>query len=226
MQNADLPFDLPPCVTRRQFMIQGAVASIAIVLAGCGLNNGPTAPGSVNLTINIADYPPLANVGGVAYVDANGNPLAVVRLNANAFNAFSRICPHQGGTIQHVAGRVHLSGARRPLRRHRTLGWRAADDESHELSGAIRLGCRLLDDRLTAPRRGQLTVVAVPSLAAPLDCRSVDTGVSRRGGDEWSGAVVWQRERTTQTSARDGPSDSRPASGDVGHDPGRRRSIE
>lgn len=104
MQNADLPFDLPPCVTRRQFMIQGAVASIAIVLAGCGLNNGPTAPGSVNLTINIADYPPLANVGGVAYVDANGNPLAVVRLDANAFDAFSRICPHQGGTINTSPG--------------------------------------------------------------------------------------------------------------------------
>src|SRR5665213_1957287 len=93
-----------PCVTRRQFMIQGAVTTVAIVLAGCGLSNGPTSPGSVNLTINIADYPPLANVGGVAYVDASGNPLAVVRLDASTFDTFSRIYPHQGGTINTSSG--------------------------------------------------------------------------------------------------------------------------
>lgn len=96
---------LLPCVTRRQFVIQGAVATVAIVLAGCGLSNdGPMAPGSVNLTINIADYPALANVGGVAYVDASGNPLAVVRLSTTTFDALSRICPHQGGTINTSAG--------------------------------------------------------------------------------------------------------------------------
>lgn len=93
-----------PCVTRRQFMIHGAVATVAIALAGCGLSNGPTAPGSVNLTINIADYPALANVGGVAYVDANGNPLAVIRLDANTFDTLSRICPHQGGTVNSASG--------------------------------------------------------------------------------------------------------------------------
>ena len=90
----------PSCVTRRQFVIHGALATVAIALAGCGLSNGgPTAPGSVNLTLKISDYPALATVGGVAYVDASGNPLAIVRANANTFNVVSRICPHQGGTV-------------------------------------------------------------------------------------------------------------------------------
>jgi cytochrome b6-f complex iron-sulfur subunit len=88
-----------PCVTRREFMIRGSLTGIAILLAGCNAGGGPTAPASVNLTINISDYPALANAGGVAYVDASGNPLAVVRLDANTFDALSRVCPHQGGTV-------------------------------------------------------------------------------------------------------------------------------
>jgi len=90
---------LASCVTRRQFMIRGSMTGIAILLAGCGGDSGPTAPGSVSLTINVVDYPALANAGGVAYVTANGNPLAVVRLDATSFEALSRICPHQGGTV-------------------------------------------------------------------------------------------------------------------------------
>ena len=88
----------PPCITRREFVIRGSAVGIAIMLAGCA-TGGPTAPGNVNLTINIVDYPPLASVGGVAYVDASGNRLAVVRLDANTFDALSRVCPHQGGTV-------------------------------------------------------------------------------------------------------------------------------
>ena len=89
----------PPCVTRREFMIRGSLTGIAIILAGCTAGDGPTAPASVNLTINVSDYPALANAGGVAYVDASGNSLAVVRLDANSFDALSRVCPHQGGTV-------------------------------------------------------------------------------------------------------------------------------
>lgn len=87
------------CVTRREFMIRGSMTGIAIMLAGCSMANGPTAPGNVNLTIKVSDYPQLANAGGVAYVTASGNPLAVVRLDANNFDALSRVCPHQGGTV-------------------------------------------------------------------------------------------------------------------------------
>ena len=88
-----------PCVSRRQFVIQGALASVAILLAGCAGSDGPTAPASVNTTVNISDYPALANVGGVAYVNASGNPIAVVRVGASTFDVVSRICPHQGGTV-------------------------------------------------------------------------------------------------------------------------------
>jgi cytochrome b6-f complex iron-sulfur subunit len=88
------------CLTRREFMIRGSMTGIAIMLAGCSMGgNGPTAPDSVNLTINVSDYPALASAGGVAYVDASGNPLAVVRLDASTFEALSRVCPHQGGTV-------------------------------------------------------------------------------------------------------------------------------
>jgi cytochrome b6-f complex iron-sulfur subunit len=80
-------------------MIRGSLTGVAILLAGCNMGNGPTAPASVNLTLNVSDYPALANAGGVAYVDASGNPLAVVRLDANNFDALSRVCPHQGGTV-------------------------------------------------------------------------------------------------------------------------------
>lgn len=89
---------LDACITRRQFVVRGAVASVAIMLAGCG-GGGLTAPSGVNLTVNIADYPALATVGGVAYVDANGNPLAIVRVGSAQFDVVSRICPHQGGTV-------------------------------------------------------------------------------------------------------------------------------
>jgi Rieske Fe-S protein len=86
------------CVTRREFVIRGSAVGIAIMLAGCA-SGGPTAPQSVNLSINIADYPALSDVGGVAYVNASGSSLAVVRLDANTFDALSRVCPHQGGTV-------------------------------------------------------------------------------------------------------------------------------
>jgi|SRR6478672_6556381 len=88
-----------PCLSRRQFMIQGSLAGVAIMLAGCMGSGGPTSPASVNLTLTVSDYPSLANVGGVAYVSASGNPLAVVRTGADTFDVVSRICPHQGGTV-------------------------------------------------------------------------------------------------------------------------------
>jgi cytochrome b6-f complex iron-sulfur subunit len=93
---------LQPCVTRREFLIQGSITSIAIVLAGCAGSSGPTAPGSVSLTVNIADYPSLAQVAGTAYVTSNNNPLVIVRIDDNTFDTFSRTCPHQGGTINTV----------------------------------------------------------------------------------------------------------------------------
>ncbi len=101
-QNEGGPLSLhmpaPVCVSRRQFVIAGSLAGVGILLAGCG-GSGSTAPTSVSTTVTVSDYPTLANVGGVAYVTASGNALAVVRTGADTFDVVSRICPHQGGTV-------------------------------------------------------------------------------------------------------------------------------
>ncbi len=89
-------------MNRRDFIIISSASAGAIAIVGCGLTgpgvSGP--PDSVSLTLNVSDYPSLANVNGIAFVTENGgSPLAVVRTAADSFLALSRICPHQGGQI-------------------------------------------------------------------------------------------------------------------------------
>lgn len=55
--------------------------------------------GPVSFSVQISSYPALANVGGIARVDNGGTPIAVVRTGADAFAAFSLICPHRGCTV-------------------------------------------------------------------------------------------------------------------------------
>jgi Rieske Fe-S protein len=88
-------------IDRRVFLARSGMTAIAAALAACGLSNTPTAPGSLSqpITITVSQFPSLANIDGVAYVDANGNPLAVVRTSASSFVALSRICPHAGSTV-------------------------------------------------------------------------------------------------------------------------------
>lgn len=101
-------------VDRRTFLAQGATAAVALALAACGLSTGiPTSPGTLSqkTTVNLANYPQLANVDGVAYVnDSNGDPMAVVRVSSASFVALSRICPHAGNTIQAVNGGFYCPG--------------------------------------------------------------------------------------------------------------------
>jgi Rieske Fe-S protein len=91
----------PDDIDRRVFLARSGLTAIAAALAACGLSNTPTAPGSLSqpITVTLSQYPSLANVDGVAYVDAGGNPVAVVRTGASAFVALSRICPHAGSTV-------------------------------------------------------------------------------------------------------------------------------
>ena len=88
-------------IDRRVFLARSGMTAIAAALAACGLSNTPTAPGSLSqpITVTLSQYPSLANVDGVAYVDAGGSPLAVVRTSASTFVALSRICPHAGSTV-------------------------------------------------------------------------------------------------------------------------------
>ena len=61
---------------------------------------------TAGLLVTIAAWPALANVGGVAgsVGNVNGGPVAIARLSATSFAAFSMRCPHAGTTINVVNG--------------------------------------------------------------------------------------------------------------------------
>jgi nitrite reductase/ring-hydroxylating ferredoxin subunit len=92
----------PRTIARREFVVGAAAALAAMALAACSTTTGDflTSPGTVAVTsIKVSDFPALASVGGVATTTVSGIPLAIVRTGASSFAAFSRICPHQGTTI-------------------------------------------------------------------------------------------------------------------------------
>jgi Rieske Fe-S protein len=91
----------PIGIARREFVGSAAAALAALALAACGgATDFLTSPGTVASTsIKVSDFPTLANVGGVATTSVSGIPIAIVRTGASSFAAFSRICPHQGTTI-------------------------------------------------------------------------------------------------------------------------------
>ena len=90
-------------IDRRKFFSLGAYAAAAAALAACGgagADNTVTSPGgSTSGTVKISDYAALSAVGGVAVTSLNGTPIAIVRTSASAFLTLSRVCPHQGTTV-------------------------------------------------------------------------------------------------------------------------------
>lgn len=92
---------------RRSFVTRAAAAMAAVALAACGMStDSPTSPSTVsNATVTLSNYPALDAVGGVATTAVDGVPIAIVRTGDAAFAAFSRICPHQGGTINYLGTR-------------------------------------------------------------------------------------------------------------------------
>lgn len=86
-------------IGRRTFLVQSALMAAAAALAACG-GADTTAPTlSPGTSINVNSYAALANVGGIAMVSVSGAQLAIVRTGATTFVALSRVCPHQGGTV-------------------------------------------------------------------------------------------------------------------------------
>ena len=88
-------------IGRRTFLAQSALLAAGALLAACAAGDA-TAPGttiSSTTDIKVSDFPALASVGGVALVNVSGNPLAIVRTGDASFVTLSRICPHQGSTI-------------------------------------------------------------------------------------------------------------------------------
>ena len=86
-------------IGRRTFLVQSALMAAAAALAACaGVDT--TAPTlSAGTSINVNNFAALANVGGIAMVTVSGAQLAIVRTGATTFVALSRVCPHQGGTV-------------------------------------------------------------------------------------------------------------------------------
>jgi nitrite reductase/ring-hydroxylating ferredoxin subunit len=86
---------------RRDFVAYGAAALALAALAACGVSGDAlTSPSTLNSTsLNLSDFPALATVGGVATTSVSSTPIAIVRTASSSFVAFSRICPHQGNTI-------------------------------------------------------------------------------------------------------------------------------
>jgi nitrite reductase/ring-hydroxylating ferredoxin subunit len=102
--------DCPGC-SRRSFLATSTVAAVSAFLAACGSDaSGPTGVGSVNLTVKLSDYPPLATVGGIVRVNGSTTPIAVARADASTYRAFSLVCPHERATVA-----VNGAGFRCPL---------------------------------------------------------------------------------------------------------------
>lgn len=107
---------------RREFLGAAALAALALLETACGDGQiGLTAPANSeqeddgggttpvttasSLVVNLASFPALANVNGVARVDGGqGRPVALVRTSTTTFAAFSLQCPHQGSTVGVFSG--------------------------------------------------------------------------------------------------------------------------
>ena len=100
------------CGVSRRVFLGSTMAAVAALLAGCGdgqigAGGNPLAPGvtpGAGTVVRIADYPALAQVGGIARVTTADGPVAVVHLSQGQYVAFSMRCPHQGTTVNITGG--------------------------------------------------------------------------------------------------------------------------
>lgn len=84
------------CLNRREFLAKTALAAAALAaVEGCGDGQiGPTAVTvGAGFTIDVADFPALANTGTLVDI---GRSRAVMRTGATAFLALSKVCTHEG----------------------------------------------------------------------------------------------------------------------------------
>lgn len=94
--------------SRRRFVTGALLASVGAFLAACGDGNiggvtgttggtTPPPPSGGPLVVTLANFAALSTNGGIARVDGNtSRPIAVTRVNAATYLAFSMICPHAG----------------------------------------------------------------------------------------------------------------------------------
>ena len=123
-------------IARREFVVGAAATLAAIALAACG-GDHLTAPETIASTqVKVSDFPALATVGGVATTSVSGTPIAIVRTGSTTFAAFSRICPHQGATIDVVNSGFHCPkhGATFSLSGQWTGGQRTSNLKSYPVA--------------------------------------------------------------------------------------------
>lgn len=132
---------------RRTFISRAMMSAALLALAACGESDGSTAPFTGSASININDYPALTTVGGVALVSVNGSLLALVRDSQTSVLALSRVCPHEGATINTSSGgftcprhgaRFSLTG--QWLGGQRTTNMRSYPTTFDPSSGALTIG--------------------------------------------------------------------------------------
>jgi len=95
--------ELAFAMDRRTFVTTAAMAAATVLLTGCGGGSGDGTgivqpPAGTSFTATVANFPALGAVGGVARVVTNP-PIAVARIAAAQYKAYSLICTHQGTPV-------------------------------------------------------------------------------------------------------------------------------
>jgi len=85
---------------RRDFLSQSARLGALAALAGACTDGGSITGLGQDVVVDLADYPALAEVGGVSRISGVRAPLALVNTGSDSYAAFSLSCPHQGTTVQ------------------------------------------------------------------------------------------------------------------------------
>ena len=88
--------------TRRAFVSEAVLAAVAVALCGCGdtSTTEPEPPPPTGTKVDLNGQASLNTIGGIAIMTVSAYRLAVVRTGQSSYVALSRICPHQGGTIE------------------------------------------------------------------------------------------------------------------------------
>ena len=80
-----------------------SASAISTIIAACETDETPAGPTGDPIDVDIASYPELAAVGGIA-IDIvaglnNDNPVFISRVGQEAFAVFSAICTHNGCVV-------------------------------------------------------------------------------------------------------------------------------